>query len=147
MAGIFLVSLLSDGCVADNEEPEWSLGVGDALPSFSVTMNDGSVLNSKELTGREAVICFFNTDCPDCQRELPILQKEYNRREKDMVYICISREENEGKIADYWHDHGLTLPYSAQTDRRIYNLFANVGIPRIYRTNRAGIIVSAELAE
>ena len=36
------------------------------------------------------------------------------------------------EIETYWRDNHLTLPYSAQTDRRVYSLFASSGVPRIY---------------
>ena len=46
--------------------------------------------------------------------------------------MAISREEDEASVAAFWADNGLQMPYSAQTDRSIYNLFATSIIPRIY---------------
>ena len=43
-------------------------------------------------------------------------------------------------VAAYWKEQGLSIPYSAQTDRRIYNLFASSIIPRTYFCSADGII-------
>ena len=57
-----------------------------------------------------------------------------------MAFVCISREEGPARVAAYWHDEGLALPYSAQTHRAVYNLFARGGVPRIYIADREGTV-------
>ncbi|MCM1441511.1 MAG: redoxin domain-containing protein [Roseburia sp.] len=142
-----LVYVTLAACVNDKEadEPVWSLREGDPLPEFTVTMNDGTVWTTRDLWGYESVIVFFNTECADCRRELPAIQLEYYESvRRGIPYLLISREEDPEHIATYWKNHGLTMPYSAQRDRRIYNLFANSGIPRIYRADFRCIIYSVE---
>ncbi len=128
-------------CVYDKEEPEISIQVGDPLPRFSVTLLDGERFSTDELAGSEIenlVILFFNTNCPDCQRELPQAQLLYDRILADETLsrttrlICIAREEDAASIREYWAANGLTLPASPQPDRTVYNLFASTGIPRLY---------------
>lgn len=120
------------GCVADSaDEPRSLVGVGDRLPLFSVVADDGSVIDNGSLAGGWSVIVFFNTECGDCRRELPVVE-EFHRLRPDVRVICISRSESEGQIAGYWAANSLTLPYSAQEDDTVYRLFATGGIPRIY---------------
>lgn len=45
-------------------------------------------------------------------------------------------------MAAYWKEQGFTLPYSAQEDRTVYELFAQTGVPRIYIVDEEGIIRS-----
>lgn len=133
-AAAFALTLGS--CVADRE-PESFVGVGDRLPSFTVTMDDGTVLESpSSLEGKVAVIAFFNTSCSDCRAELPELQEVYEQSD-DAVFVLIAREEDAAPIEAYWTANDLTLPYSAQPDRSIYNVFAASGIPRVYVTDRS----------
>ena len=61
----------------------------------------------------------------------------------DFRLIGISREENGIDISAYWKSNGFDMPYSSQTDRTVYNLFAIRGIPRIYICNKQGRIVFA----
>lgn len=125
------------GCIKDDLPGEHSLAIGDRVPAFSVAMSDGTTFSSNELQGKRGMIVFFNTECPDCRRELPKIQQAYDRVKDDPEYkvICIAREEEEEGIAAYWRENGLTLPYSPQSDRAVYNLFATVSIPRMYITN------------
>ena len=102
---------------------------GDTLPDFSVVLNDGSELTTQSLKGKVVVLIFFHTECPDCQKELPVIQQlyeEYATNEEVAIY-AISR---------------LTFHYSAQDDRRVYELFSTSGIPRVYVCRRDGTIVS-----
>ncbi|MDE6648437.1 MAG: redoxin domain-containing protein [Muribaculaceae bacterium] len=146
---LFLVALLISlaGCIRDKEEPEWCLHPGDALPQFEVTTLGGVVVSSSDSYDARLTIVFFNTTCPDCRKELPILQKQYEDnaklpQEEQSIYICISREEGEADVERYWKDNNLTLPVSPQCDRRIYSMFASIGIPRVFHA-RDGIITGS----
>lgn len=123
--------LAAVSCVTDDDKAT-SLEAGDAVPVFSVTMNDGSVVTTESLRGHRSLIVFFNTGCADCRRELPVIQKVYEKAQADARIVCIAREENEAPIAAFWKSVGLTMPYSAQADRKVYSLFASSIIPRIY---------------
>lgn len=143
---VFMVCVA--GCIGEKEEPEWYLRPGDALPQFEVTTIDGINISSADSYSAELVIVFFNTTCPDCRRELPQIQLQYEENRKlpdseQSIYICISREEGVEDIKRYWTENHLTLPVSAQTDRHIYSLFASIGIPRIFYA-RDGKIIQSE---
>ena len=144
--GMLLLGLLMMGCssIEDQEEVTERVNVGDRVPSFTVdVVSDGihSTFSTAQLTG-ETVIVFFNTTCPDCQRDLPKLNQYYlkHKSEKGFQMVAISREEGETSVAAYWKDNGLQIPYSAQNDRHIYELFASSIIPRIYFVSAKGIV-------
>ena len=54
--------------------------------------------------------------------------------------IAISRAEGEDLVAPFWEEYDLQIPYSAQTDRHIYELFASSVIPRVYFVSAEGIV-------
>lgn len=114
--------------------------VGQGIPSFSVTLSDGKKFVSKEWRGKPCVIVFFNTKCGDCQRELPEVQDVYNEFREQASFVCISRNETADKVRAYWSAQGLSIPYSPQTDRKVFSLFAEVGIPRVYVVDASGIV-------
>ena len=129
---IAVLPLLSVACINDNDEPAWSLTSGERLPQFTITMNDGSTLTTDDLSGQTSVIVLFSTSCSDCRAALPDIQAAYDGWGNEVKFICISREESAPAIEAYWEENHYTLPYSAQTTRKIYSLFATSGIPRIY---------------
>lgn len=133
---VFLVSVMMTSCsMSDDEEVRQSdniVNVGDELPTFTVSMNDGSLLSTSDLRGKPSLIVFFSTTCPDCQRELPGLDKRFLEHGEDTTFVAISREESFADVSAYWETHDLHIPFSAQPDRHVYSLFAKKGIPRVY---------------
>ncbi|MDE5554516.1 MAG: TlpA family protein disulfide reductase, partial [Muribaculaceae bacterium] len=120
---------ITDG---ESYSDSWSIANGSKLPEFQVTTSDGTVFSSSDLSDNVAVIVFFNTDCIDCRKELPEMQKAYEQTYTSIVWIAIGREQDKDKAAHFWEDNKLTIPYAPQSDRKIYNLFASKGIPRVY---------------
>ena len=140
---LFWGCVMFAACIDDDvEEGTIDLHSGDSIPAFSVVMDDGQTVTSESLKGKISLIVFFHTGCPDCQKELPVLQKIYTDYGQSIRMICISREESASEIARYWDENHLTLPYSAQEDRTVYYLFAKSGIPRVYVVDEELIIRS-----
>ena len=109
------------------------MGVGDSVPDFTVTMNDGSQVTGASLREGVSVIVFFTTQCPDCREVLPHIKMFYDEYAgKGVRFALISREDTEKNIYSFWKDNGFTMPFSAQADRRIYELFARSRVPRVY---------------
>ena len=132
------------GCINDKEPDGPSVPQGSPLPDFSVVMNDGSVVSTSSLRGKVAVIVFFNTSCPDCQQELPVIQKLWDiyKDNPQVEIVPISREESAASIKAYWSAHNLSMPFSAQENRDVYSLFAPSVSPRVYVANREGVITA-----
>ena len=123
---------LSASCIKEKQTGA-DLATGDRIPDFAVTMNDGTTVSGAQL--REGVCCivFFTTLCPDCQQTLPHLQRIYDEYLPQGVKLAlISREEGAESVQKYWDSKGYTMPFSAQEDRRIYELFAASRVPRVY---------------
>ena len=142
---LFCLLLTLFGSCSDSEHVRSAgenslIQVGDTLPAFSVTASDGSQYSNLSLKGSASVIVFFNTDCSDCRQELPQIEKAYKsfQDNPDVKWLAISREESSEAVSSYWATAGLDLPYSAQQDRKVYNLFASQDIPRIYIADRQG---------
>lgn len=148
-----ILALLVCSCsMTEEQDTTERITVGDKLPVFELTLNDGTHISTTSLLGKKVVLVFFNTSCQDCQRELPEIQKLYeiikndndddNDDKEDILVIAISRAESEASVADYWQHHSFTIPYSAQQDRRIYELFATSIIPRIYIADKTGKVIA-----
>ncbi len=142
-----LACLLLWGCGSIHEEDDVveRIVVGSRVPIFSVNVVDYEGLTTSFSTNRlygETVIVFFSTQCKDCQRELPELNEYYLKHKDDDGFqmVAISRAEGEQSVADFWSANNLQIPYSAQEDRKIYDLFASSVIPRVYFVSSSGII-------
>lgn len=139
----FLLSLCAvlavSACLTQNPQGG-GIEVGDKIPSFEVTLEDGSSFSSISLIGTPSLIIFFHTTCPDCQRTLPEVQKAYEVYGSQVRFVAISREQALSDVRAWWDAHGIDIPFSAQTDKRVYNLFAESRIPRVYLVDKNGIV-------
>lgn len=132
---------LSSSCIKEKQTGA-DLVTGDRIPDFTVTMNDGTTVSGAQFREGVSCIVFFTTLCPDCQQTLPHLQRIYDEfLPQGVKFALISREEGAESIQKYWASKGYTMPFSAQTDRDIYELFAATRVPRVYIC-RDGIIKS-----
>mgnify|MGYP003045119993 CR=1 FL=1 len=135
--------VMCTACIDDDvEEGTVDLQTGESIPVFSVVMDDGQIITSETLKGEVSLIVFFHTGCPDCRKELPVLQKIYTDYGRRIRMVCISREESSAEIVRYWDENHLTLPYSAQENRTVYYQFAKLGIPRVYVIDKELVIRS-----
>lgn len=130
---------LDDTVMSENDVVK----AGQQVPSFVVSISDGTTFNSSQIGRKPVCIVFFNTSCSDCRKELPIVQQIYEEFSDSIQFVCISRAEDKKSIQAFWTQNKLTLPYSAQTDRKIYNLFALSSIPRLYIIDSLGTIKNA----
>ncbi len=139
-----LCMVFLSSCVTEDQPDNEGVEVGDPLPNFSVILNDGRTVTTKSLRGKKVLIELFNTSCADCQESLPVINILYNnmKHREDVEIFAIARDEVATAIALYWDDNDFTLPYSPQPDRKVYELFATVGIPRIFIADPEGIITA-----
>ena len=122
MRGLISLCVVCMSCDPDDTEGV-TLGVGDPLPTFAVTMNDGTSVATSDLKGRPSVIVFFATYCPDCKKELPELQRLWNVTDREEIPILlISRAQTQDDIEPYWQSEGFTMTYSPQPNRTIISL-------------------------
>lgn len=138
LSATLVVTLLVTPIGCERYEPAPEVSVGDPIPAFSVKGSDGNTYTEHSFNEGVSVICFFNTSCPDCREELPVLQEIHGRYPlTDM--LLISRSEGEQPIRQYWNETGLSLTYSAQSDAKVFSLFARNTIPHLF-LSRDGIV-------
>lgn len=138
---LFVLAVLNS-CISDDSDKDSqgvNLVVGDSLPTFQVTMNDGSTIRTSDLLGGVSVVVLFSVDCGDCRMELPEVQRLWNQQ-LGVPIVLIARENTEEVIRSFWQQAQLTMSYSPQSDRKVYSLFASSRIPRIYISDAQGVI-------
>ena len=137
-----LLNIILASCVNEDIPDNTGIEPGDSLPAFSIILNDGRTVSNLSLRGKVGVIEFFNTSCSDCRRSLPVLQEVYDSfiDNEEIDIFCVAREEDALSIENYWKANSLTLPFSPQTGREVYSLFASIGIPRIYIIDKSGAV-------
>ena len=108
----FTLLLLS--CIKDEKEDVINyIEENDKLPEFTVKSPTGEELHSDDLSGNTTLLVFFVTTCGDCKREL---------------------------VNAFWKEQNFTMPFYLDPNEKVFSLFANSTIPRVYLVNRENIV-------
>jgi thiol-disulfide isomerase/thioredoxin len=113
------------------------------LPKFEVKLIDGSVLKSKDLIGKVAVIDFWGTWCAPCLAEIPgynNFYREYRTKGVDFYGLAADSGTNEelkvaaGRLK-------IQYPVTALSDAQ-FDVFRDILVfPTTWIVNRQGIVV------
>lgn len=133
-------AVLSCCSIIDKNSAKGDVKVGDTLPHFAVKMHDGSFVTDADLEGKVSVTVFFSVSCKDCKETLPELQKLYDKYAGKISMVLISRAEGPDIVDPFWKENHYTMPYSAQNDRSVYELFAKTVVPRVYISSRDNVV-------
>jgi len=120
------------------------LTLGSLVPAFKCTLIGGKTIDISNSRGNVVMINFFATWCPPCNLELPALQNNIWNRYKDedeFILIVAGRDHNERLIADFAAEKGYDMPFIADPNRDIFNLFASQYIPRNIIIDRDGKVI------
>ncbi len=124
---VAMVSCISEG--KDEVAGDGTIvNVGDLVPAFTV----GDFVSPQDFEGRKSLLVLFNSGCPDCQREMPVID-DACRQFSDLQAIAISR----GETLAHWD---YVMQYYPDPERAVYNLFAEHTIPRVYLIDEQGIV-------
>lgn len=138
---ITLAALCAVSCAKETGTDGEHVSVGEVIPAFNVTTLDGTTTSSDTLLGKPSVIVFFDTTCPDCQRQIPEIETVWREFKGSIGTIAIAREQGPDPVRDYWHGNGLTMPVAAPGNRETFNLFdrgSKSGVPQVYVTDKEG---------
>ncbi len=114
--------------------------VGDEVPAFLLTAADGTTVSPSSLSGQVYLLSFFDTGCPDCRKELPVLQQIHDKYSGSVPVINVPRSQTVSEVRQYWSQAELSMPVYTPNDKGLYYKFADSGIPRIYIVDGSGIV-------
>ncbi len=106
--------------------------VGEAVPDFLLTGDGGVTLSASSLKDQVYLLNFFDTGCPDCREEFPVLQRIYDKYKEVVPVLNVPRSQSTEEAMEYWGKYGLSMPVYASNDKKLYYKFATSGIPRTY---------------
>jgi thiol-disulfide isomerase/thioredoxin len=110
--------------------------VSAAAPSFSIRKLDGTVVNSAEFRGRVVVLDYWATWCPACRREMPELEKLYQRYQGNSRVSFWAVDVQDGgetpeKARAYMQNAGYTMPIALGGETSSEGLLKMEGFPSL----------------
>lgn len=110
--------------------------VSAAAPSFSIRKLDGTVVNAAELRGHVVVLDYWATWCPACRREMPELEKLYQRYQGNPRVSFWAVDVQDGgetpeKARAFMQNAGYTLPIALGGETSSEGLLKEEGFPSL----------------
>jgi peroxiredoxin len=125
--------------------PATRIKVGDPAPALELpTLGSGSPTPLTKFRGRVVLLAMFSSDCPLCDKELPILERLHREfTKKDLVVLGIGVDPEERDVAALVHHEALT--FFVLHDPRgaaIHAAFGTTRLPEAYLIDRNGNVAA-----
>jgi cytochrome c biogenesis protein CcmG, thiol:disulfide interchange protein DsbE len=131
-----IACLLLASCYSGTRPPR----IGSPAPDFTVQDSDRKVTLS-EYRGKVVVLNFWASWCPPCVEETPsLLDMQHRLRDKGVVVLAVSIDEDEGAYHRFLIDHRidfLTVRDARAASNALYGTFK---FPESYIIDRNGTI-------
>ena len=134
-----------------NMQPNVGLEVGNKAPNFVLATLEGKKLSLWEFAGKKAVILnFWATWCPPCKKEMPLLQRYYEKFDQDssnLEILAINMQEDPALVKEWIKDFSMTytiLLDPAEQAKSSYNIYAK---PTTFFIDKTGIIRAKKLGQ
>jgi len=109
---------------------------------FTLTALDGKTYSLADLRGHVVLLNFWATWCPPCRKEMPDMEKLYQRlQSKGFLVLAVSDEDRE-TVAGFEAKQKYTFPLLLDPDRKVNDAFNVEGIPKSFLFDRDGKLVA-----
>lgn len=120
----------------------------DRIPDIYLQSEIHGNITPDDLKDKVVLISLFATWCPPCQLELSDIEKilypKY-RNNDNFKLLVIGREHTDADLKKYNQQKNFSFPLYPDPDRKVFSLFADKSIPRMYLFNRQGILVFSSM--
>ncbi|HEY3836175.1 MAG TPA: TlpA disulfide reductase family protein [Bryobacteraceae bacterium] len=117
-----------------------------ALPPFTITDISGTKWTLASLKNKTTLVNLWATWCEPCRKELPLLQKLYDRVKdrKDIAVITFNTDDNPGLIDPFLKENHYTFPVLPARDY-VDSIVPSLAIPRNWIVNKQGVLASVTI--
>src|ERR1017187_9980171 len=112
---------------------------------FTLSALDGKIYNLDALRGHVVLLNFWATWCPPCRKEMPDMQKLYERFEKKGLIVLAVSDEKRETVEGYLAKQSYTFPVLLDLDRKTNTAFYVEGIPKSFLFDRQGRLVAQSI--
>ena len=119
-------------------------------PDFTLEALDGNQVRLSDFKGHIVLVNIWATWCPPCVREIPRLERTYERyRNQGFVLLGVNTtyQDDRAKVAAFARDQGISYPVLFDMDGKVGRSYASSLMPSSFLIDRAGNIVLVRVGE
>lgn len=116
------------------------VAVGQRAPAIEVTLLDGSVMNTADFLGKPIWINFMATWCPQCQDELPMMERYAKQLGDSMTVLVIDVGEDRQAVRSFMQDLGVDLTVGVDPDGTVQQEWGTYALPVHFWLDEQGIV-------
>ena len=132
-------SLKGDGSTNKTQRGT-GLSIGSRAPDFALNDPQGKTNRLSDYKGKVVLIDFWATWCAPCQKELPLIQRIYDRyKDEGLVVLTISVDRQQSIVSSYMWENGYTFPVLL-ADSEVQLAYKVRGIPALFLLDRKGSV-------
>ncbi len=138
---IFMVFIAS-GCQAKRQ----ILSIGDKAPDFTLLDLQGNKVSLNELLkGKEIILNFWASWCPECREEMPPLDKFAKLYHDKAEIIGINTMESKEQAVSFINAKGINYKILLDSKGEAVKLYGIAGVPTNILINKDGLIKNLNL--
>ncbi len=110
--------------------------------NFTLKDMDGTQHSLKDYQGKPVIINFWATWCPPCRRELPSMNKGWQKiKTSGIAMIAINVGEDADTIFNFMADYPIDFQVLLDTSGDIINEWPVLGLPTTFVLDKNGYII------
>ena len=108
---VVAVAFMSGGTGEDGRRAGSLNGEGGLAPNFVLNLLGGGKVALADYRGEKPVVIdFWASWCPNCRRDMPVLNKLYEKYKDQIEVIGVNLQERESTVEKYITAAGITFP-------------------------------------
>jgi peroxiredoxin len=141
-----LVAFFYNSGVAQTNDRQYLVKVGDQAPDFVMQFPDGQSVRLSDLKGKIVMLQFTASWCGVCRKEMPHIESDIWLKHKNNAHFAlfgVDRDEPAEKVLEFAKQTGVTYPIGLDPKGDIFTKYAEreAGITRNVIIDRTGHIV------
>lgn len=127
------------------------LQVGDWAPDFALTDLNGERHQLSEYKGQGVFVNFWGTWCKPCEKEFPLMEKQYQvYKDQGVQILAVNIAQSDFEVKQYAEQRDLTFPIVIDKNKSVMEAYNVIPLPTTFLVNAEGNIekiITGEMSE
>ncbi len=127
------------------------LQVGDKAPNFALVDMEGEKHQLSDYKGQGVFLNFWGTWCKPCEREFPLIDKQYQEfKDQGLQILAVNVGESDFALQKFIDRKGLTFPVLIDNNKSVLDAYNINPLPTTLLINQEGKIekiITGEMSE